>query len=69
MCGTKYENVLESVTIEKHEVIKEIKQELMRLGALGSMMSGSGSVFGIFEDRAKAEYAYEKLKNNKWIVF
>jgi len=63
-------NVLESVTIEKHEVIKEIKQELMRLGALGSMMSGSGpSVFGIFEDRAKAEYAYEKLKNNKWDCF
>ena len=33
-------NVLESVTIEKYKVIKEIKEELIRLGALGSMMSG-----------------------------
>jgi 4-diphosphocytidyl-2-C-methyl-D-erythritol kinase len=63
-------NVLESVTIEEYKAIKDIKEELIRLGALGSMMSGSGpSVFGIFEDRAKAEYAYERLKGEEWDCF
>ncbi|MDF2986268.1 MAG: 4-diphosphocytidyl-2C-methyl-D-erythritol kinase [Eubacterium sp.] len=59
-------NVLESVTTEKYKVIELIKKDLMNLGALGSMMSGSGpTVFGIFEDIEKAEYAFNKLKNGK----
>ncbi|NLI56940.1 MAG: 4-(cytidine 5'-diphospho)-2-C-methyl-D-erythritol kinase [Clostridium sp.] len=63
-------NVLETVTIKKYGVIEEIKQKLIELGALGSMMSGSGpTVFGIFESREKARFAYEKIKNNKWECF
>ncbi|RXE58775.1 4-(cytidine 5'-diphospho)-2-C-methyl-D-erythritol kinase [Acetivibrio mesophilus] len=63
-------NVLETVTIEKYGVINDIKNELRRLGALGSMMSGSGpSVFGIFEDSEKAHRAYESLKDGKWECF
>jgi len=63
-------NVLETVTIEKYEVINDIKNELLRLGALGSMMSGSGpSVFGIFEDGKKAHLAYERLNDGKWECF
>lgn len=59
-------NVLESVTREKYPVIDAIKSELVKLGALGSMMSGSGpTVFGIFEDADKAEYAFNKIKNSK----
>lgn len=63
-------NVLESVTIEKYTVIKEIKDKLVELGALGSMMSGSGpTVFGIFENEQKARYAYQKIKCSKWECF
>lgn len=44
-------NVLETVTVKKYPIIEKIKLEMMRFGALGSMMSGSGpSVFGIFDD-------------------
>ncbi len=60
-------NVLESVTRQKYPVIEKIKNELIKLGALGSMMSGSGpTVFGIFEDVEKAQYAFNKLKNSKY---
>lgn len=61
-------NVLEAVTINKHGVITEIKDRLVELGALGSMMSGSGpTVFGIFENRATAEKAYDNIsRNNRW---
>jgi 4-diphosphocytidyl-2-C-methyl-D-erythritol kinase len=61
-------NVLEAVTINKHGVINEIKDKLVRLGALGSMMSGSGpTVFGIFENRTAAEKAYDIIsRNNRW---
>lgn len=59
-------NVLETVTIKKYGVIEEIKQELLELGALGSMMSGSGpTVFGIFENKEKAHFAYEKIQNTR----
>lgn len=64
------ENVLETVTARKFSVINTLKQELKRLGALGSLMSGSGpSVFGIFEDKNTAQKAYEKIKCNECDLF
>lgn len=43
---------------------KEIKKDLIDNGALGALLSGSGScVFGIYENEKKAKEAYEKLKN------
>lgn len=58
-------NVLESVTLVKYPVIDKIKKTLIEKGALGSMMSGSGpTVFGIFEDKEKAEIAFSKLRNS-----
>jgi len=63
-------NVLEYVTISKYQVIDTIKKKLVSLGALGSMMSGSGpSVFAIFEDAASAKNAFDKIKNGKWNCF
>ncbi|MCX7841961.1 MAG: 4-(cytidine 5'-diphospho)-2-C-methyl-D-erythritol kinase [Clostridia bacterium] len=60
-------NVLETVTQEKYSVIRDIKEKLVELGALGSMMSGSGpTVFGIFEDQASAKKALSVLKNSPW---
>lgn len=56
-------NILESVTESKHQIIKEIKEELLRHNALGSIMSGSGpSVFGVFENEQGAKNAFLKLK-------
>ena len=63
-------NDLESVTIGKFPVIREIKERLLRAGACGSLMSGSGStVFGLFVDGAGAKRAAERLAaENGWFV-
>ncbi len=56
-------NVLETVTIPSHPVIAQIREEMMRLGALNAMMSGSGpTVFGLFEDEDLAERAYQEMR-------
>lgn len=55
-------NIFEGV-IEEKEVIKDIKEELINQGALGSLMTGSGScVYGIFEKKEVAKLAYNTLK-------
>lgn len=57
-------NVLESVTIPAYPVIAEIKQEMIRMGALNALMSGSGpTVFGIFEDGKQAETARRLIQD------
>ena len=56
-------NVLETVTIEMHPKIQEIKNRLMELGAEGALMSGSGpTVFALFKDREKARKAAARVK-------
>lgn len=56
-------NVLEKVTIDMHPEIAQIKNCMLENGAVGAMMSGSGpTVFGIFRDRATAQKAYDKVK-------
>lgn len=61
----RMENVLESVTIPAYPVIEEIKNYMKEHGALNALMSGSGpTVFGIFDDKKKAEFACEKLKES-----
>ena len=51
-------NVLENVTIPEYPVNDQIKKFMIEQGALNAMMSGSGpTVFGIYEDREKAEKA------------
>lgn len=55
-------NVLESVTLKEHPELKTIKDKLIELGALGSLMSGSGpTVFGIFPDGDTAKTAKEEI--------
>ena len=48
-----------------------IKKELNRLGALGALMSGSGSsVFGLFASADKARKARQRLvARAEWQVF
>lgn len=56
-------NVLENVTVKAHPVIDELKERMRELGAVGSMMSGSGpTVFGIFLEEAKAQEACDRIK-------
>ena len=57
------DNVLATVTEEKYEIIKEIKQTMKRNGAIKAMMSGSGpTVFGIFETMVQAATAFDAIK-------
>jgi 4-diphosphocytidyl-2-C-methyl-D-erythritol kinase len=56
-------NVLEDVTIPKYPVIQQIKQEMLKAGALNAMMSGSGpTVFGLFENKITARNAQERIR-------
>lgn len=57
-------NVLETVTVPAHPVIDTLKHRLRELGAVNSLMSGSGpTVFGIFLSERMAEFACEQLKS------
>lgn len=56
-------NVLESVSIEKYPIIKQIKENMLENGALGSLMSGSGSaVFGIFKNKKQMAIAKNDIE-------
>jgi len=60
-------NVLEEVTVKKHGLIEEIKKRLLDLGAMGSIMSGSGpTVFAIFMDSYSAQKAFSEIKSENW---
>ena len=53
---------MEEVTAEKYPVIRGIKEKLMKNGALGAVMSGSGpTVFGIFDDERAAKRAADSF--------
>ncbi len=64
-------NDLETVTASKYPEIVVVKEELMRHGAKGALMSGSGpSVFGLFSDAEKAEKVKLFLaENDRWKVY
>lgn len=56
------ENDLEKVGIGMCPAIQTIKDRLIEAGSVGALMSGSGSsVFGIFENKEKAEKASASL--------
>lgn len=58
-------NVFEEVLApRKRALVEELKGELLRCGALGASMSGTGpTVFGLFERREEAAGAEERLKS------
>lgn len=63
-------NVLESVTIEKYPLIRELKDAMLETGAVGSLMSGSGpTVFGIFDTMEKAAEAEKRMRRKYPQVF
>ena len=55
-------NDLETVTANMHPDIDSAKALLMRLGAEGALMTGSGpTIFGLFSDADQARYAFNAL--------
>lgn len=63
-------NLLENVTLKKHKLISNIKEEVKLNNAIGTMMSGSGpTVFAFFEDMLKAQNCYENMKKKYKDVF
>ena len=63
-------NVLETVTAKEHSVIKRIKKEMIELGALGSVMSGSGpTVIGLFNDKNLADNAKNIMLKKRFEAF
>jgi 4-diphosphocytidyl-2-C-methyl-D-erythritol kinase len=63
-------NILENVTLRKHQTLKELKQDFLRMDALGVLMSGSGpSVFAFFDDMMKAQSCYDRMKTKYREVF
>ena len=56
-------NVFEDVLPRRCAAVGEIKARLLNLGALGAVMTGTGSaVFGLFDDDAAARRAFDALK-------
>ncbi len=59
-------NVLESVTINKYDVIERYKQMMLDNGAMASMMSGSGpTVFALAQSREQAEKIAGLMRQEK----
>jgi 4-diphosphocytidyl-2-C-methyl-D-erythritol kinase len=58
-------NDLERVTFGKYPFLRSIKTSLIELGALGSLMSGSGaSIFGLFTSEKMAQEAGKMLASD-----
>jgi len=61
-------NTIEGYTSSICPEIKEIKKDMLDMGALGASMSGSGAtIFGIFDSEEKAKNAKSYLKYEKYI--
>ncbi len=70
MLSKNMKNVLENVTLKKYPVLRKIKADLVNLGALGSVMSGSGpSIFAFFDDMVKAQKCYDNMRTRYKEVF
>ncbi|MGN0243608.1 MAG: 4-(cytidine 5'-diphospho)-2-C-methyl-D-erythritol kinase [Lachnospiraceae bacterium] len=59
-------NVLESVTIPEYPVIQSLKERMLELGAINSLMSGSGpTVFGLFHKEELARNACRIMRQEQ----
>lgn len=56
-------NVLEDVTLKLHPEVQQLKEAMMKLGADGVLMSGSGpTVFGLVSKQSKVARIYNGLR-------
>ena len=64
ICMRMY-NVFEDVDDRRMRTVSQIKSTLLDHGALGAIMTGTGSaVFGVFTDEQQAKAAHRELKGN-----
>ena len=62
-------NIMEKTVIAEYPIIGKVKEDMNELGALGSLMSGSGAtVFGLFEDPEKLDDCKKKLEKIKGLA-
>jgi len=60
------DNILQTVTVKDYPIITAIKDKMKELGALTSLMSGSGpTVFGIYQDLLLAQKACIYFRKNQ----
>ena len=68
--GSYLYNDLETVVCKRYPALTEIKKKLINSGAVGALVSGSGSsVFGIYLQQETARKATTKLISKEWQVF
>jgi len=61
------DNILQTVTTRNYPIVNRIKDKMIEMGALTSIMSGSGpTVFGIFNDSEASRKAYQYFKNGNY---
>ncbi|WP_379137078.1 4-(cytidine 5'-diphospho)-2-C-methyl-D-erythritol kinase [Paenibacillus sp. sgz500958] len=62
VCG-RLGNVLEEVTLKLHPEVQQLKEAMIKLGADGVLMSGSGpTVFGLVSKQSKVARIYNGLR-------
>jgi len=62
--GRELFNIFENVVMEKYPPVRRIKEEFIRAGASGALMSGSGpTVFAIAQDMSSAQRLREQVGN------
>ena len=60
------DNILQTVTVREYPIISDIKDKMKELGALTSLMSGSGpTVFGIYQNRELAKKALTYFRKHQ----
>lgn len=60
--GGELFNIFESVVLGEHPLVGRMKEELIRAGALGALMTGSGpTVFALARDTSSARYICEQV--------
>lgn len=63
-------NAFEPIVFAKYPELLQLKEEILMSGAVGSLMSGSGSsIFGLYEDLETAQKAYLKLQRHNLLCF
>ncbi len=60
------DNILQTVTAKEYPIIEKIKKKMLELGAVTSLMSGSGpTVFGIYKDPVFAKNSLYYFRRRK----
>ena len=62
--GASLGNTFERLVFEKHPVVRQIKEDMIHLGAAGALMSGSGpTVFALFPDDDTLARAADEMRS------